>query len=77
MAPYPTHLDHSLEAHKGPISALAYNHTGQYCVTGGRDRQVQLWNPVNAFHVFTYQGHSRDVLGVAVYVIAQHGLATS
>ncbi|KAI9489509.1 WD40-repeat-containing domain protein [Zychaea mexicana] len=66
MAPYPTHCDHTLTGHKEPISQVRYNKSGQYCVSGGRDRTVRLWNPTTGMELHKYMGHGRDVLGVSV-----------
>lgn len=64
MAPFPTKLESTLKGHKGTINSACYNHSGQYCVSGGRDRSVRLWNPTSELLLYTYNGHSRDVLTV-------------
>lgn len=35
-----------LEGHDGPISSVRFSHDGKYCLTGGFDRSVRLWNPL-------------------------------
>lgn len=66
MAPYPTKIESTLKGHKGPVNAVCYNKSGQYCVSAGRDRSVRLWNPSTGLLLQSYNGHARDVLGVAV-----------
>lgn len=66
MAPYPTKCDRTLKGHSGPVNAVCYDHLGQYCLSGGRDRTVRLWNPYTGMTLHTYTGHGRDVLGVTV-----------
>ncbi|KAL1927053.1 hypothetical protein VTP01DRAFT_5016 [Rhizomucor pusillus] len=66
MAPYPTECNHVLKGHKGPVNDVCYNKSGQYCLSGGRDRTVWLWNPASGSAIQSYNGHGRDVLGVAV-----------
>src|SRR5204863_4148201 len=31
-------------AHKGAVSALAFSPDGQWCVTGGEDKEICLWD---------------------------------
>ncbi|KAI9315948.1 WD40-repeat-containing domain protein [Dichotomocladium elegans] len=66
MAPYPTAIQQTLKGHTGPINDVCYNKSGQYCLSGGRDRTVRLWNPLTGMPLHSYNGHGRDVLGVAV-----------
>lgn len=35
-----------LEGHKGAVSVCRYTHCGDYCMTGGEDRTIMLWNPL-------------------------------
>ncbi|ORE20159.1 WD40 repeat-like protein [Rhizopus microsporus] len=64
MAPYPTRLELTLKGHKGPVNDVCYNHSGQYCLSAGRDRSIRLWNPSTGLLLHTYTGHSRDALAV-------------
>ncbi|KAI9251943.1 WD40-repeat-containing domain protein [Phascolomyces articulosus] len=66
MTTYPTHCDQTLNGHKGPVSQVCYNKSGQYCVSGGRDRTVRLWNPATGMELHSYNGHGRDVLGLMI-----------
>lgn len=38
---------------------------GQYCLTGGRDKLVKLWNPLTQLCIKTYKGHSSEVNDIA------------
>jgi WD40 repeat protein len=42
---------------------------GKYCISGGADRSVRLWNVGTEQCVSVFRSHSRDVLSVASYVI--------
>lgn len=66
MAAYPTRIELTLKGHKGAVNDVCYNKTGQYCLSAGRDRSIRLWNPTTGLLLHTYNGHGRDVLGVAV-----------
>jgi len=35
-----------LEGHDGPIQTVKFSASGKYCLTGGHDRTVRLWNPL-------------------------------
>jgi len=59
-----------LRAHKGSVNTVKFNHDGNYCLTGGDDRRVILWNPHREQEEMTpikeYSGHSQRILDVAV-----------
>ncbi|KAI3387151.1 hypothetical protein SNEBB_007361 [Seison nebaliae] len=46
------------------ICCLAYSGDGQYLLSGGKDRKVQLWNPTEKLLLNKYGGHTGDVLSV-------------
>eukprot|EP00911_Craspedida_sp_UC1_P000677 UC1_evm5s517 len=48
-------------AHQKSATCVRFNRNGAYCVTGGRDRLLRLWNPHTQVLVKTYKGHSDDV----------------
>jgi mitogen-activated protein kinase organizer 1 len=35
-----------LKGHDGPVQAISFTNDGKYCLTGGHDRTVRLWNPL-------------------------------
>ena len=61
----------TLQSHRGGVNVAKFNHTGDYCLTGGDDRRVLLWNPyrmsADAIEpIKEYAIHSKQVLDVAV-----------
>ena len=62
------------QAHKGAVNAVTFNRDGCYCLTGGDDRRVVLWNPHKLddngapapMQVKEYAAHNYRVLDVAV-----------
>lgn len=34
-----------MRAHDGPAYCARFSNSGKYCITGGSDRSVKLWNP--------------------------------
>lgn len=45
---------------------LIFIDTGKYCLSGGDDRLILLWNPYNGKLVNKYRGHNYEVLGIDV-----------
>ncbi|QDZ20506.1 WD40 repeat domain-containing protein [Chloropicon primus] len=57
---------YSLIGHEGAVRCIEFNEGGTYCLTGGSDRSVRLWNPKRGALVNTYMGaHAHEVRGVA------------
>ncbi len=63
----------TLAAHKGAVNVVTFNSDGNYCMTGGDDRRVVLWNPHRVSEdgsppapIKEYLGHNQRVLDVAV-----------
>ena len=56
----------SLKAHTGAVHVVQYNASGQYCLTGGQDRAVILWNPSTGAKIKSYEGHGWEVLDLAI-----------
>ena len=61
----------TLKAHKGAVNAAVFNADGGYCMTGGDDRRVLLWNPwreTETAHVpiKAYEAHNQRVLDLAI-----------
>mmetsp|Transcript_2633 Transcript_2633/g.4479 ORF Transcript_2633/g.4479 Transcript_2633/m.4479 type:complete len:314 (+) Transcript_2633:27-968(+) len=55
-----------LKGHDGPVFAVRYNTTGNYCLSCGKDRKICLWNPIKGVLVKTYLGHGYEVRDVSV-----------
>lgn len=53
-----------LDCKQGAVRVVRFNADGNYCLTGGSDRTVKLWNPIRGALLQTYLGHARDVLDV-------------
>lgn len=64
--PIPSLLVHALTGHTASILRVSVNQAGTYCLTGGKDRSIRLWNPHNGTHIRTYQGHGHDVRALAI-----------
>jgi mitogen-activated protein kinase organizer 1 len=58
----------TLVAHKGAINAAVFNSDGGYCMTGGDDRRVLLWNPHRdePVPIKEYSVHNQRVLDIAI-----------
>eukprot|EP00040_Diaphanoeca_grandis_P031608 m.189427 g.189427 ORF g.189427 m.189427 type:complete len:324 (+) comp32372_c9_seq1:266-1237(+) len=55
----------SLEGHEGGVMCVRFSKTGTYCLTGGKDRFVKLWNPLSGICIKSYKGHASEVNDVA------------
>lgn len=55
-----------LKGHEGAVLAARFNGDGNYCLTGGKDRTIRLWNPHRGIHIKTYKSHGREVRDVHV-----------
>jgi len=64
--PLPSKCIQTLTGHIGPIHTVCYNTNGTYCLTGGQDKSIRLWNPSNGLCIKTYTGHGWEVLGIQV-----------
>jgi WD40 repeat protein len=47
------------------VRLVAWSPDGQRIASGSLDNTVQVWNASDGSRVFTYKGHSDDVLSVA------------
>ncbi|KAJ9096623.1 hypothetical protein QFC20_006385 [Naganishia adeliensis] len=64
---YPTELKQVLSTHIGPVNVVRYNNqTSKYCLSGGADRTIRLWNPSAGKEVKVYKGHGYEVLGLDI-----------
>lgn len=45
----------------GGVLAVVWSPDGKYIASAGEDQTVQVWNPNDGKHIFTYTGHSAPV----------------
>ena len=45
MSELPVRLQRILVGHRGCVNTVIFNASGDYCLTGGNDKTVKLWNP--------------------------------
>jgi len=54
-----------LKSHLGAVNVVKYNSTGEYCLSGGMDRSIKLWNPTHSSPddrlIQTFKGHGWEV----------------
>jgi len=55
-----------LKSHTGAVHVVHYNSTGQYCLSGGQDRSIILWNPNTGAKIKSYEAHGWEVLDIAI-----------
>ena len=61
----------------GAVNCARFNRAGDYCLTGGHDRQVRLWRcgaiaaeeEPRLLKVYAGGGHIHEVLAVCVYAL--------
>jgi len=53
-----------MKAHTGPVFAVRFTASGNYCLSCGRDRTIRLWNPHRGLHIKCYNAHSHEVRSV-------------
>lgn len=63
----------TLAAHHGAVNAATFNSDGEYCMTGGDDRRVLLWNPhrdqetgAKPVPIKEYTAHNQRVLDLSI-----------
>jgi mitogen-activated protein kinase organizer 1 len=67
--PCPRTLLQQLKGHTGPVHVVSYSKgAGIYCLTGGQDRTVRLWNPSKGIEIKKYEAHGYEVLSVDWWV---------
>ena len=68
--PAPLRCSATLKGHKGSVLAVTFNSDGNYCLSGGDDRRVLLWNPrreeAEIGHIKEYVGHNYRILDLAI-----------
>lgn len=62
----PSRCSQIMRKHQGPVSALKFDSQGEYCLSGGNDKKIYLWNPSQAKLIMDYEGHSWEVLDIAI-----------
>lgn len=56
-----------MSGHVGPVFVVRFNREGDYCLSGGKDRSVCLWNPKTGKRIKEYKGeHAYEVLDIQV-----------
>lgn len=64
---YPDQLKQTLSNHTGPVNVVRYNNqSSKYCLSGGADRSIRLWNPSTGKEVKVYKGHAYEVLSLDI-----------
>jgi len=61
---YPSVLKNQLICKQGAVRTVRFNVDGNYCMTGGADKSIKLWNPYKSILLKTYMGHGYEVLDV-------------
>eukprot|EP01083_Nonionella_stella_P030811 84404_1 len=55
-------------AHSGPVFTVRFTKDGTYCLSGGQDRIVRLWNPHKGLLIKQYAGaHGYEIRDIAVH----------
>ncbi|CED84580.1 Conserved WD40 repeat-containing protein [Phaffia rhodozyma] len=62
----PSRLAHTLSSHIGSVNIVRYNAGAKYCLSGGTDRTIRLWNPTSGKEIKCYKEHAYEVLGICV-----------
>jgi len=52
-----------LDCKQGAVRCVEFSVDGNYCMTGGSDKSLKLWNPNRGVLLKTYSGHGYEVLG--------------
>lgn len=49
---YPTKEVNVLVGHQGTVSTVKFSGDGNYCISGGNDKTIRLWNPAKGKNLF-------------------------
>jgi mitogen-activated protein kinase organizer 1 len=60
-----TEIQH-LTGHTAPVRVVKFNSNGKYCMSGGYDKQIILWNPYEKKQIKTFKGHGYQVMDLAI-----------
>lgn len=52
--------------HQGGIHSIRFNSNGNYLLSGGQDRKINLSNAETGAHIKTYSLHAYEVLDIAI-----------
>lgn len=64
--PCPRTKLHKLEGHTGPVHVATYSKgAALYCLSGGQDRSIRLWNPSKGIEIKAYTAHGYEVLSIS------------
>lgn len=66
MDELPSSLARTITGHEGAVLAIRFNPAGTYCISGGKDRTIRLWNPHKGLPIKVYQGHGYEVRDACV-----------
>lgn len=64
-----------LVGHDGPIQTVEFSASGKYCLTGGHDRSVRLWNPLRIDPAFPPPAALPPLPGADPDAVPQESLA--
>ena len=63
-----SHLQGSLTGHEGAVLQVKWTPDGSYCLSGGADKSVRLWNPHTRQEIKAFtQVHNQDVTCLATF----------
>lgn len=68
MPPPPSRCLQTYSGHEGPVYAVALDKNGEYCLSGGRDKRIRLWNTASTSSacVQEYEGAAWDVYSICI-----------
>lgn len=66
LSEFPRKPIRTLKAHAGPVYCVKYTSDGKWFFSSSGDRLVKLWNGESGELIKEYEGHGKDVLGVAL-----------
>lgn len=55
-----------MRGHVGSVICLKFNYKGEYCMSGGSDKLIKLWNPFKNKMIQEYKGHGYDILDLEI-----------
>ncbi|KAG8788123.1 hypothetical protein FRC15_006087 [Serendipita sp. 397] len=63
--PCPRDVLQRMTGHTGPVHVVSYSKgAATYCLSGGQDRSIRLWNPITGKEIKRYDAHGYEVLSV-------------